>query len=86
MLEAAVEDVERDLAGSPTKQDLHDAVAWIIEAARPLFRTLINRPVCRTSCRPRHAATCGAAAPWPVASPSTCAPVSVTVAAPGGDS
>ena len=38
MLEAAVEDVERDLAGSPTKQDLHEAVAWIIEAARPLFR------------------------------------------------
>ena len=38
MLEAAVEDVERDLAGSPTKQDLRDAVGWIIDAARPLFR------------------------------------------------
>jgi hypothetical protein len=38
MLEAAVEDVERDLAASPTKQDLRDAVTWIIEAARPLFR------------------------------------------------
>ena len=37
MLEAAVEDVERDLAASPTKQDLRDAVEWIIEAARPLF-------------------------------------------------
>ncbi len=37
MLEAAVEDVERDLAGSHTKQDLEEAVAWIIEAARPLF-------------------------------------------------
>jgi hypothetical protein len=38
VLEAAVEDVERDLMASPTKQDLRDAVAWIIEAARPLFR------------------------------------------------
>jgi hypothetical protein len=38
VLEAAVEDVERDLAGAPTKQDLHDGVAWIIEAARPLLR------------------------------------------------
>ena len=38
MLEAAVEDVERDLAAAPTKQDLRDAVAWLIEAARPLFR------------------------------------------------
>jgi hypothetical protein len=38
MLEAAVEDVERDLSSSPTKQDLHDAVAWLIEAARPLLR------------------------------------------------
>ena len=37
MLEAAVEDVERDLAAAPTKQDLRDAVAWIVEAARPLF-------------------------------------------------
>lgn len=38
VLEAAVEDVERDLAGAPTKQDLHDAVDWIIDAARPLLR------------------------------------------------
>jgi hypothetical protein len=38
VLEAAVEDVERDLAGSPTKRDLEDAVAWIIDAALPLFR------------------------------------------------
>jgi hypothetical protein len=37
VLEAAVEDVERDLAGTHTKQDLEDAVAWIVEAARPLF-------------------------------------------------
>ena len=38
MLEAAVEDVERDLGASPTKQDLLDAIVWMIEAARPLFR------------------------------------------------
>lgn len=36
VLEAAVEDVERDLAGSPTKQDYIDAVAWLLDAARPL--------------------------------------------------
>jgi hypothetical protein len=36
VLEAAVEDVERDLAGSPTKQDYADAVAWLLQAARPL--------------------------------------------------
>ncbi len=38
VLEAAVEDVERDLAGAPTKRDLEDAVAWIIDAARPLLQ------------------------------------------------
>ncbi len=36
VLEAAIEDVERDLAASPTKQDYVDAVAWLLEAARPL--------------------------------------------------
>jgi hypothetical protein len=36
VLEAAVEDVERDLRGSPTKQDYVDAVAWLLQAARPL--------------------------------------------------
>jgi hypothetical protein len=37
VLEAAVEDVERDLAGSsPSKQDYADAVAWLLQAARPL--------------------------------------------------
>lgn len=35
-LEAAVEDVERDLAGEPTDQDYRDAVAWLLDAARPL--------------------------------------------------
>ena len=37
VLEAAVEDVERDLAGGPaTKRDLQDAVEWLLDAARPL--------------------------------------------------
>ena len=36
VLEAAIEDVERDLAGSPSKQDYADAVTWLLQAARPL--------------------------------------------------
>ena len=36
VLEAAIEDVERDLQGSPSKQDYADAVAWLLQAARPL--------------------------------------------------
>jgi hypothetical protein len=36
VLEAAVEDVDRDLAASSTKQDLRDAVDWLLAAARPL--------------------------------------------------
>ncbi len=37
VLEAAVEDVDRDLADpSPSKQDYADAVAWLLQAARPL--------------------------------------------------
>jgi len=37
VLEAAVEDVERDLQGSPTKQDYVDAVEWLLDACRPLL-------------------------------------------------
>ena len=46
VLEAAVEDVERDLAGSPSKQDYADAVAWLLQAARPL-RGLAGLPTKR---------------------------------------
>ncbi|HEX6236214.1 MAG TPA: hypothetical protein VFZ68_03420 [Acidimicrobiales bacterium] len=35
-LEAAVEDVERDLAGGAGLREHRDAVAWLLEAARPL--------------------------------------------------
>lgn len=37
VLEAAVEDVERDLAESHGEQELRDAVAWLLDAARPLL-------------------------------------------------
>ena len=37
VLACAVEDVERDLAGSPTKADYADAVRWLLDAARPLL-------------------------------------------------
>ena len=36
VLEAAIEDVERDLAGAPTKADYRDAVDWLLMAAKPL--------------------------------------------------
>jgi hypothetical protein len=37
VLEAAVEDVERDLAVGPTARDYEEAVAWLLDAARPLL-------------------------------------------------
>ena len=36
VLECAVEDVDRDLGATPTKQELDDAVKWLLQAARPL--------------------------------------------------
>ena len=36
VLEAAVEDVERDRQSAETEQDLRDALEWLLEAARPL--------------------------------------------------
>lgn len=36
VLEAAVEDVERDLAAADSEQDLRDALSWLLAAARPL--------------------------------------------------
>lgn len=41
-LEAAVEDVERDLAGRPTAQEVRDALGWLLENARPLAATRIE--------------------------------------------
>lgn len=37
VLEAAIEDVERDLTKSSTRRDLEDALSWVLDAARPLF-------------------------------------------------
>src|SRR5690349_7670368 len=36
VLEAAVEDVDRDLAEPHGEQELRDAVQWLLDAARPL--------------------------------------------------
>lgn len=36
VLEAAVADVDRDLTGATTVQEYRDAVAWLLQAARPL--------------------------------------------------
>ena len=40
VLECALEDVGRDLAGRPTRDDYRDAVAWLVEAATPLLTVL----------------------------------------------
>ncbi len=36
VLEAAIEDVERDQAAAESDQDLRDALAWLLAAAKPL--------------------------------------------------
>ncbi len=36
VLEAAVEDVDRDLEAADGEQDLRDALSWLLAAARPL--------------------------------------------------
>lgn len=36
VLEAAIEDVERDLAGDAGLREYEEAVAWLLEAGRPL--------------------------------------------------
>ncbi len=37
VLEAAVEDVDRDLADADGEQDVRAALAWVLAAARPLL-------------------------------------------------
>ena len=39
VLEAAIEDVDRDLADAEGEQDLREAIDWILAAARPLITT-----------------------------------------------
>jgi hypothetical protein len=36
ILEAAIEDVERDLAGDPDPSEYADALQWVLEAAKPV--------------------------------------------------
>lgn len=40
VLECAIEDVERDLQGTPTKAEYRDALDWLLDAARPLIEVL----------------------------------------------
>jgi len=39
VLEAAIEDVDRDLAEAEGESDVREALAWILAAARPLIAT-----------------------------------------------
>ncbi len=34
-LEAAIEDVDRDLAGKPTAAEVREALTWLLDNARP---------------------------------------------------
>jgi len=40
VLECAVEDVERDLSGAPTRAEYQEAVDWLLGAARPVIDAL----------------------------------------------
>ena len=42
VLEAAVEDVERDLTEATTMREMQDAARWLLDAARPLTRRRIG--------------------------------------------
>jgi hypothetical protein len=37
VIEAAIQDIERDLAKSSTKQDYVEALGWLLDACRPLI-------------------------------------------------
>ena len=42
VLQCAIEDVDRDLAGSGSPQDVSDALTWILAAARPLVQSALR--------------------------------------------
>jgi hypothetical protein len=42
VLEAAIEDVDRDLEGELTEQDLREAIDWLLVAARPAVADIPN--------------------------------------------
>jgi hypothetical protein len=56
VLEAAIEDVERDLAQSRELDDFQQALAWVLDAARPLVARRLG-----------ESAPAGAAGPEPTA-------------------
>ena len=41
-LQAAVEDVDRDLAGRPSASEVREALSWLLDNARPLAATWIE--------------------------------------------
>ncbi len=44
VLESAVEDVGRDLAEATTVRDYQNALAWLLDAARPLVHSRFGAP------------------------------------------
>ena len=50
VLEAAVEDVERDLASATTIAEHREAIAWLLDAARPCCETGSGTPLQLESC------------------------------------
>ena len=44
VLEAAVQDVDTDLADEPGLKEYKEAVNWLLEAARPLLGPSLRRP------------------------------------------
>ena len=44
MLASAVEDVERDLDSKPSNRELIDALAWLLQAGKPLQDREISAP------------------------------------------
>jgi hypothetical protein len=41
-LQAAIEDVDRDMAGKPTAREVREALGWLLDNARPLAATWIE--------------------------------------------
>jgi hypothetical protein len=44
VLEAAMEDVGRDLAGDPSPGEVREALDWLLDAARPLIDVRLGEP------------------------------------------
>jgi hypothetical protein len=44
VLEAAIEDVDRDLAAAEGEQDVREALTWLLDAARPVVQHGLSDP------------------------------------------